>query len=100
MQFTFCQINARKDLFVKPFLKYNICTLMSMGLQVFKEYADFCAEYGDVSVIPTHAFLAPMVPGQRINVDLEKGKHLLVKFLSQSAELDENGKRAVSMIGI
>jgi len=62
---------------------------------VFKEFADFCAEYGDVSVIPTHAFLAPLVPGQRLNVDLEKGKHLLIKFLSQSAELDEQGRRTV-----
>lgn len=63
--------------------------------QVFKEFADFCAEYGDVSVIPTAAFLAPLVPGQRLNVDLEKGKHLLIKFLSQSAELDEQGQRTV-----
>ena len=41
-----------------------------------------------------------MVPGQRINVDLEEGKHLLIKFLSHSAELDEHGKRTVCKIGV
>jgi len=64
--------------------------------QVFKEFVSFCAEYGDVSCIPTDVFLAPMVPGQNINVQLESGKSLLIKYLSTSAELDDQGRRIVS----
>mmetsp|Transcript_33331 Transcript_33331/g.39165 ORF Transcript_33331/g.39165 Transcript_33331/m.39165 type:complete len:1200 (+) Transcript_33331:86-3685(+) len=63
--------------------------------QVFKEYAEFCTEYGDVSNIPTNVFLTPMIPGQQITIDIEKGKSLYIKYLSKSAELDEKGRRTV-----
>jgi pyruvate carboxylase len=63
--------------------------------QVFKEYAEFCREYGDISNIPTEVFLTPMVPGQMTTIDIEPGKSLFVKYLSSSAELDEQGRRTV-----
>jgi len=66
-----------------------------LGPQVFKEFVSFCSEFGDVSCIPTDVFLAPMVPGQDTAVHLESGKHLLIKFLSTSADLDDQGRRIV-----
>ena len=63
--------------------------------EVFAGYATFCAEFGDVSRLPTEAFLAPLAAGQEVEVHLDAGKLLVVKYLGADGEADGEGRRAV-----
>ncbi len=62
--------------------------------EVLDQYYQFRAEYGDVSVIPTRHFLAPMKLGEEIAIDIEQGKTLIV-VLTAVGELDGDGCRSV-----
>jgi pyruvate carboxylase len=62
--------------------------------KVFRDYAFMMKKFGDVSVLPTPVFFFGMEPGQEISVPLEKGKHLVIRYLATS-EADENGLRKV-----
>ena len=59
-----------------------------------QEFADSREKYGDVSVLPTTAFLYGMSPGTEYSVDIEEGKtlHLGVQSISNA---DERGLRTV-----
>ncbi|MEE9382991.1 MAG: pyruvate carboxylase [Nannocystaceae bacterium] len=46
--------------------------------QVFDEYMAFRLKYSDVSVLPTRHFLAPLVIGEEISFEIERGKTLVV----------------------
>ena len=46
--------------------------------KVFKDYAAHRSHYGDVSVLPTPAFFYGLGEREEINVDLERGKSLIV----------------------
>ena len=50
--------------------------------KVFEEYAVINKEFGDVSVIKTPEFLYGMRLGEEIEVEIEKGKTLIVKLVS------------------
>ena len=52
------------------------------------------ASYGDVSILPTPVFFYGMQPGQEINVDLERGKTLIVRYVT-SSDAHEDGTRTV-----
>lgn len=48
-------------------------------------YNDFLAHeqrYSDVSVLPTPVFFYGLAPGEELNVDIEPGKTLIIKFLT------------------
>jgi len=62
--------------------------------KVFADYAADRAAYGDVSTLPTAVFFYGMEPGQEINVDLERGKTLIVHYVTTS-EPHEDGTRTV-----
>ncbi len=62
--------------------------------KVFVEYAADRARFGDLSTLPTAVFFYGMQPGQEINVDLERGKTLIVRFVTTS-EPHEDGTRTV-----
>ena len=62
--------------------------------KVFDDYMRFRAEYSDVSMLPTRAFIAPLRPGEELWVDIERGKTLIVK-LTAVGELDADGRREV-----
>ncbi len=70
--------------------------VMSAALyrEVFREYRDFRTQHGDVSVLPTRLFLASMEIGEEVNVDIERGKTLIIK-LTAVGELDATGHRTV-----
>ena len=70
--------------------------VMSAALHpdVLREYYQFRAKYGDVSMIPTRHFVAPMKIGEEISIDIEKGKTLIV-VLTAIGELDDQGCRSV-----
>jgi len=62
--------------------------------KVFVEYAADRARYGDLSTLPTTVFFYGMQPGQEINVDLERGKTLIVRYVTTS-DPHEDGTRTV-----
>jgi pyruvate carboxylase len=50
--------------------------------KVFLEYAETVKKYGDISVLDTPTFLYGMRLGEEIEVEIEKGKTLIVKLVS------------------
>ena len=62
--------------------------------KVFADYAADRAAFGDLSTLPTSVFFYGMQPGQEINVELERGKTLIVKFVTTS-DVHEDGTRTV-----
>jgi pyruvate carboxylase len=62
--------------------------------KVFADFARHQAQYSDVSVLPTPAFFYGMQKGEEINIELEPGKTLVVKFLTVG-DPHEDGKRLV-----
>jgi pyruvate carboxylase len=49
---------------------------------VFPDFAAHQQKYSDTSVLPTPVFFYGMEPGEEISVDIEKGKTLIIKFLT------------------
>ena len=70
--------------------------VMSAALypSVFADFMAFRAQYSDVSVLPTRAFIAPLAINEEIAVEIERGKTLIVK-LTAVGELGGNGEREV-----
>ncbi len=62
--------------------------------KVFTDYAADRAAYGDVSMLPTSVFFFGMQSGQEINVDLERGKTLIVRYVTTS-DVHDDGTRTV-----
>jgi pyruvate carboxylase len=62
--------------------------------EVFRDYRQHRERFGDVSILPTRAFLAPLSIGEEIAVDIERGKTLIV-VLTAVGELDPTGHRVV-----
>ena len=62
--------------------------------KVFADYAAERAAYGDVGTLPTSVFFYGMEPGQEINIDLERGKTLIVRYVTTS-DVHEDGTRTV-----
>lgn len=68
------------------------CSLMYP--QVFEEFAEFRKSYGDVSVLPTHAFFYGLQASDEIAVRIEEGKTLFIKLLN-IGEVDKEGQRVL-----
>jgi pyruvate carboxylase len=62
--------------------------------QVFKEFAAHQRLYIDTSVLPTPAFFFGLEPGEEIAVEIERGKTLILRFLTVG-EAQPNGERTV-----
>jgi len=62
--------------------------------KVFADYAAERAAFGDVATLPTAVFFYGMDPGQEINIDLERGKTLIVRYVTTS-DVHEDGTRTV-----
>jgi pyruvate carboxylase len=62
--------------------------------KVFLEYAADRVRFGEVSALPTSAFFFGMQSGQEINIDIERGKTLIVRYVTTS-EAHEDGTRTV-----
>ena len=59
-----------------------------------KDYRETVAAYGDLSVLPTGAFLYGLRPGHEVSFDLEPGVRILAS-LEAVGEIDEAGIRQV-----
>jgi pyruvate carboxylase len=62
--------------------------------RVFQDFAQHVLRYGDVSVLPTPAFLEGPKPGEELSIDIEPGKTLLVRLLTVG-EPHADGTRTV-----
>ena len=67
----------------------------AMYPKVFADYKKFVAKYGDLSVLPTKYFLARPEIGEEFNVELEKGKVLILKLLAVGPLSEQTGQREV-----
>jgi len=62
--------------------------------KVFTDYMADRTHFGDTSVLPTRAFFYGLEAGEEITVDLERGKHLIIRFVATSDPHDD-GTRTV-----
>jgi pyruvate carboxylase len=62
--------------------------------QVYVDYDADRRRFGDMANLPTMAFFYGMEPGQEISIDLERGKSLIVRYVTRS-EPHEDGTRTV-----
>ena len=62
--------------------------------QVFLDFQEHWREFGDTSTIPTANFFYGMQPGEETAIEIERGKTLIVKFLT-TGEVKEDGTRTV-----
>eukprot|EP01124_Arcella_intermedia_P026976 TRINITY_DN5194_c0_g1_i1.p1 TRINITY_DN5194_c0_g1~~TRINITY_DN5194_c0_g1_i1.p1 ORF type:complete len:1188 (-),score=247.95 TRINITY_DN5194_c0_g1_i1:6-3569(-) len=71
--------------------------LMSYAMypQVTREFLKFQEKYGDVSVIPTRKFFAPMDGKEELRVYLAQGKKLFIRNPAVGKSLDAQGRREV-----
>jgi pyruvate carboxylase len=74
----------------------NDCELLSYLLypRVFPDLAAHQAKYSDTSVLPTPLFFYGMEPGEEVSIDIERGKTLILKFLTVG-ESHADGSRTV-----
>ncbi|MGH7213199.1 MAG: pyruvate carboxylase [Tepidisphaeraceae bacterium] len=62
--------------------------------QVFADFENHVKLYDNTSVIPTPAYLYGLKSGEEVNVEIEPGKTLIIKFLTTS-DPHEDGTRTV-----
>ncbi|AEA33111.1 pyruvate carboxylase [Hippea maritima] len=87
---------AHKELKAKFKREFNKEELISYALypKVFTDYVEFVNEYGDASIFDTRTFFYPLNTQDEIEVEIEEGKTLFVKYISM-AEPDKKGFRKV-----
>ena len=61
---------------------------------MFEDFAVHQRQFGDASVLPTPVFLYGLEPGEETAVDIERGKTLIIKFLT-AGEPHADGRRTV-----
>ncbi|MEA2355408.1 MAG: pyruvate carboxylase, partial [Solirubrobacteraceae bacterium] len=62
--------------------------------EVFVEFAEFQALYGDVSVLPTPVFFWGLRHDEELTVEIERGIDLIVRFFAVG-EPDSEGRRSI-----
>ena len=62
--------------------------------QVFADYQKHVKKYDNTSVLPTFAFFHGLQAGEEINVEIESGKTLIIKYLT-TGDAREDGTRTV-----
>jgi pyruvate carboxylase len=62
--------------------------------KVYREFADHQSRYSDTSALPTPVFLYGQDPGEEVAVDIERGKTLIINFVTLG-EPHSDGKRTV-----
>ena len=62
--------------------------------EVFLDWKEFQASFGEVASLPTHLFLNPMKVGDEVNISVGDGRLLIVK-LAAVDEVHEDGTRTV-----
>lgn len=88
---------VKKELGKKYGAGVTECDIASyvMYPKVFEDYKKFVQQYGDLSVLPTRFFLSRPEIGEEFNVELEKGKVLILKLLAVGPLSENTGQREV-----
>ena len=88
---------TKKELAKKFGAPITECDIASyvMYPKVFEDYKKFQQLYGDLSVLPTRYFLTRPEIGEEFNVELEKGKVLILKLLAVGPLSENTGQREV-----
>jgi pyruvate carboxylase len=68
------------------------CLSYALYPKVFEDWKTFAEIYGEVEELPTDLFLKPMVEGQEVELNLEKGKSVIIKLVSMPPP-DADGSR-------
>ncbi|WP_019416078.1 pyruvate carboxylase [Paenisporosarcina sp. TG20] len=86
----------KEELFQKLSRPVNSHEVLAYALypKVFDEYSEMVKKFGDVSVLDTPTFLYGMRLGEEIEVEIQKGKTLLVKMVSIS-QPQSDGNRVI-----
>ncbi|EDO17566.1 hypothetical protein Kpol_534p47 [Vanderwaltozyma polyspora DSM 70294] len=73
------------------------CDVASYNMypKVFEDFQKVRETYGDLSILPTKNFLAPPVIGEEIEIILEQGKNLIIKFQAIGDLRKDTGTREV-----
>jgi len=66
----------------------------TMFPKVYEDYRAFVEQYGDLSILPTRLFLAKPEVGEEVQVEIERGKVLILKLLAVGP-VGEKGTREV-----
>jgi pyruvate carboxylase len=77
----------------RPITEFELASHL-MYPKIFADYAADRSAFGDLSTLPTAVFFYGMHPGQEINIDLERGKTLIVRYVATS-DAHEDGTRTV-----
>jgi pyruvate carboxylase len=87
---------ARRDLQAKTNREPTSQDVLSYLLypQVYLDFQKHWQQYGDTSTIPTPSFFYGLEPGEEIAVEIERGKTLIVRYLT-TGEVREDGTRTV-----
>ncbi len=83
-----------QELFKRNFNKKEVLSY-ALYPKVFIDYVHFVNEYGDASVLDTGSFFYPLNKDEEIEVEIEEGKTLFIKYLNTS-EPDKKGYRKVT----
>jgi len=63
--------------------------------KVFEDFKEFQNKYGDLSVLPTQAFLSKPKMGEEMQMTIEEGKMLIVKLIAEGPLNVATGERTV-----
>ncbi|KAF5658072.1 pyruvate carboxylase [Fusarium heterosporum] len=90
-------VKTKRDLGKKYGAPVTECDVASyvMYPKVFEDYKTFVQQFGDLSVLPTRYFLSRPEIGEEFNVELEKGKVLILKLLAVGPLSENTGQREV-----
>ncbi|KAL4726000.1 pyruvate carboxylase [Fusarium chlamydosporum] len=90
-------VKTKRELGKKYGAPVTECDVASyvMYPKVFEDYKKFVQQYGDLSVLPTRYFLSRPEIGEEFNVELEKGKVLILKLLAVGPLSENTGQREV-----
>lgn len=78
--------------FTKALREVDLCSA-ALYPQVFSDYLEFRAEFGDVSVLPTRYFVQRMQPEDELCFEIERGKTLVVRLTAVGEQ--KEGRREV-----
>ena len=84
---------ALQDKMPRAITDYEFASWL-MYPKVFSDYMADRVHFGDTSVLPTRAFFYGLETGEEITVDLEKGKHLIIRYVATS-DAHDDGTRTV-----
>jgi len=77
----------------RPISDFELASYL-MYPKVFADYTADRAKFGEMGTLPTSVFFFGMQSGQEINIDLERGKTLIVRYVTTS-DVHEDGTRTV-----